>query len=318
MYLLNTLAPIVMLIALGTALRRGGFASSGFFRGVNRLVYWVALPSLLFHETAGGAVGLGEGVRLFLVLLGGMLFSMGIGFLCVPVFRVPRGSRGAFVQATFRGNLMYVGLAVIVFSMSAADGSPTPGVGALAVLAIAPLMPLYNIAAVPMLLADRGHDGGERGRRFRRLAFEVATNPIVLSCGAGLAYSLSGRGLPAVVERACGALGRVALPLALLSLGASLNFASLRGRLLHACAASAIKVGCAPLAVYLLRPLLGLSPMELRMALLFLACPAAVNTYVMAEQMGSDDALAGGIVVISTLLSLPAFTAVLVMVQGWG
>jgi len=75
-------------------------------------------------------------------------------------------------------------------------------------------------------------------------------------------------------------------------------------------------VGCAPLAVYLLRPFLGLSPIELQIALLFLACPAAVNTYVMAEQMGSDDALAGGIVVISTLLSLPAFAAVLVMVQG--
>jgi len=228
MYLLNTLAPIVILIALGAALRRGGFAKSELFRGVNRLVYWVALPSLLFHETAAGAVELGEGVRLFLVLLGGMMFSMGLGYLCVWVFRVPRGSRGAFVQATFRGNLMYVGLAVIGFSLTAADGSPIAGVGALAVLAIAPLMPLYNIAAVPMLLSDRGHDqdGGERGRRFRRMALGVVTNPIVLSCGAGLAYSLSGRELPPMLERPCAAVGRVALPLALLSLGASFRVAA--------------------------------------------------------------------------------------------
>jgi len=49
------------------------------------------------------------------------------------------------------------------------------------------------------------------------------------------------------------------------------------------------------------------------MALIFLACPSATVTYIMAQQMGADDGLAANIVVLSTLLALPSLAVVLTL-----
>ncbi len=49
---LNTLAPVFLLIAIGAVLQRTGFVSPGFLKEANRLTYWLGLPALLFSELA--------------------------------------------------------------------------------------------------------------------------------------------------------------------------------------------------------------------------------------------------------------------------
>ena len=100
-------------------------------------------------------------------------------------------------------------------------------------------------------------------------------------------------------------------PLALISIGAGLALVSARAGLALAVAAALIKVGVAPLIGYLVAPHIGLTPVELRVALIFLACPAASASYIMAQMMGADDTLAGTIILASTVLSFPALSVVL-------
>jgi len=50
----NTLAPLILIVLLGVVLRKTGFTPREFYRGTNRLVYWVGLPCLLFDKTSGG------------------------------------------------------------------------------------------------------------------------------------------------------------------------------------------------------------------------------------------------------------------------
>jgi predicted permease len=57
--------------------------------------------------------------------------------------------------------------------------------------------------------------------------------------------------------------------------------------------------------------LLGIDGPALVIALLFLACPTAVASYVMADQLGGDAELAGRIVILATLLSGPALAVVI-------
>ena len=47
MYILNSIAPIFLLIALGKLLHATGFFPDSFFKGLNKLVFWIALPALL-------------------------------------------------------------------------------------------------------------------------------------------------------------------------------------------------------------------------------------------------------------------------------
>ena len=81
MIVVNILAPIFLLIGLGLFLRRQGFASEEFFRNLNRLIYWIALPALLFAKTASALPQLNTALGIIAVVLAGMVVCIGVGYL---------------------------------------------------------------------------------------------------------------------------------------------------------------------------------------------------------------------------------------------
>jgi hypothetical protein len=314
MYVLNTLLPLLAIVGLGAFLRRIGLMSPPFVRDTNRLLYWVALPALLFYETAGAQIRGDAVLRVFLVLCGGMLAAILLGYALARALRAPRAALGAFVQGGYRSNLAYVGLPVILLALANTNGAVTTSYRAVAVIAIGMLMPIYNLAAVIILLTARPKDTQTRiGQEIRRILLAILSNPLVLSCTAGLLYALLPWDLPPVVHRTLSTVGQMSTPLALLGIGASLTLTTLRHNLRLASFATLIKIGLSPLAGYFLATWLGLAPVELRIALILLACPTAAASYVMAEQLGSDEKLAASIIVLSTLLSVVSLAISLVI-----
>lgn len=308
MYVVNTLGPLLALIALGAALRGWRFATPGFFREINRLLYWIALPALLFYQTAEATIQGEAALRVILVLVAVTGVCIGLGYLAARLIRLPGSAVGAFIQGAYRGNLAYVGLPVVLLALAAPNGQPAPGDSSLAVLSLAFLIPIYNLIAVIVLLASRPAEP-RSAQPARRMLLAIVTNPLILACLAGLIFVLFRWKLPPVVRQTCVALGQMSTPLALLGVGATLTLVSLRDKLIPAAAATLIKVVAAPVAGYLVGLRMGLTPAELRVALILLATPTATASYVMAEQLGSDEKLAGAIIVLSTLLCMPALAA---------
>jgi hypothetical protein len=98
-------------------------------------------------------------------------------------------------------------------------------------------------------------------------------------------------------------LGKSALPLVLMSIGAGLGFEKLKGVASPSLIASLVKVVVAPALCFLFAALVDLSLTEKMIAIFYLACPAAGMSYVMADVMGNDATLASRIIALSTLLS---------------
>jgi len=308
MHIINTLLPVFLIIALGAQLRKGGFVSAEFVNGLNRLVYWVALPCLLFYKLATASYDYQVAGKTFLVVLAGMLGCIIIGYIIAAIMRVPAAEIGTFVQGAFRGNLLYVGLPVIIYSFANSGGFNTTQAETVAILVLAPIVPAYNIAGVLVLLASRHKlDRYVPLKIFR----QIITNPLILACVAGVLYSIVFPRLPVVIVRACSAVGQIALPLALLGVGATLVQGKIVGRRSFAFASSVIKIVVAPIVGFVAARLLGLGPAETRIGLLFLACPTATVSYVMAEQLGGDDKLAAAIIVVSTILSIFSLSVVI-------
>lgn len=311
MYIVSTLGPIVLLIALGAFLRRGGFAEQAFFRQTNRLVYWVALPCLLFAKTAVMTPDLETAFEAFAVMVCGTAAALLAAFPAGAALGLRPASQSAFVQTSFRGNLAYVGLPVVLFALAGAkQGGVTAQDESVAVLAMAPLIPLYNIAAIWVLLRGADQQRGE-SRGLGHVLVQMGTNPILIGVVAGLLYALTGLPLPRLAERTLSALGELALPLALLGIGASLSFSALRGHLRATLASTAIKIGLCPLAGLVAARLLGVSGTQLLVALLFLACPTATASYVMAERLDGDASLTAAVIVLSTVLTIPVLALIL-------
>ena len=307
MHIINTLLPVFLIIALGAQLRKGGFVSAEFVNGLNRLVYWVALPCLLFYKLATASYDYQVAGKTFLVVLAGMLGCIIAGYITAAIMRVPAAVKGTFVQGAFRGNLLYVGLPVIIYSFANSGGFNTTQAETVAILVLVPIVPAYNIAGVLVLLASRHKlDRYVPARIFR----QIITNPLILACVAGALYSVIFPRLPVVIIRACSAVGQIALPLALLGVGGALVQGKIVGRRTFAFASSVIKIVVAPLVGFVAARLLGLGPAETRIGLLFLACPTATVSYVMAGQLGGDEQLSAAIIVLSTILSILSLSLV--------
>lgn len=300
---LELLGPIFLLVALGAGLQRVGFFRPGVVPGLNRLCYWVGLPALIVASLARGGAGAGRagwGGRELGVMAGATLAVAALGWLASGAMKLRWSERGTFTQAFFRGNLAFVGLPILL---------KAPGVDATALmLLLAPMMLLYNLLAVAALVASRH---GLGWATVRPLAGEWLRNPIIwASALGGLAYA-RGWVLPGALGETVGLLGKMSVPLALVTIGAvlaALPTGAWRGA---TWAAVAGKVVLSPLLGWGLAAWLGIAGAERLMLLVGLACPTAVVSYTMAGEMGGDEALAAQAVVASTLASAPVLALIL-------
>lgn len=305
--ILNILAPVFLIIVLGWVLSHAGFLSRGALQEVNRLTYWFGLPALLFHRLAAASPEFGDVAGMLAALIAATVIGIAAGACAAWVMGLPRPAVGTFIQGVFRGNLAFIGLPVVLYAFAGTGVSGAAESSAL--LAFGPLVVIYNILAVAVLLVSVPQAGA--AGPLRRALYGLVSNPILLSCLAGVAFSLAGWSLPGLVERTLAALGQMALPLALLCIGGALYWTRVRGHLRWAGAAAVLKVGVLPAVGLVLAWWLGLSPEHTRIVGILLACPAASASYLLATQMGGDGGLASSIVLISNLLAVPAMIVVL-------
>src|SRR5512143_4338658 len=103
--IVNSLAPVFLVMTLGWILRSRQFLSATALQEMARLTYWVALPCLLFVEIAAANPMFGEAGRVFLVMATATGLGMTIGYGLARWLTIPRAAMGTFLQAAFRGNL---------------------------------------------------------------------------------------------------------------------------------------------------------------------------------------------------------------------
>ena len=266
MFVLNTLAPVFLLIALGAVLFRARFLTPELTKGVNRLAYWVALPALLFQNTAA-AGSLGGGGRLALAMAGGLVAVTALAWALARLLRLPPVSAGTFVHVAMRGNVSFVGVPVIFYVLQATAGAAAPALQSAAILAMAPFILLQNVVGLGTLLVGRHEPGG---RLVRTITREIVTHPLLIAIALGLAFGQTGWALPVAIDRTLQALGAVALPVTLLGIGAALMTVPIRGQRQTALLACVLKLVLLPLLGFGLGSWLGLGRVELLFLLVFL------------------------------------------------
>ena len=325
---LTSILPVCLLVVLGAVLCRSRFLPDEFFTQMNRLGFWLLLPALLFSTIAKAPASAGAtGLRVGLLLCACSVAVTLVGWLVSRALRLPGGSARSLMQAAMRGNLAYTGLPVLIYTFGE-HSAPA----AVAVFALAPTIPFYNFWAVLILTGkDTAREDARPPRaetsvwrasvlasRLLRTLTAVLRNPLIIGCGLGLLLLKSGLHLPDGLFNVVEALGRAALPCALLALGAGLTPDKLRASCRPALAATALKLVAMPVLGYAGARLLGFNSETLLITLLYLASPCAVTSYVMAEQMGADRELAGAAIVLSTLLCLPVMALILLLFGAHG
>jgi malonate transporter and related proteins len=286
--------PDFALIVLGFVLfQRFGY-ERGFWVGLERLIYYVLFPALLFNSIVAAQYSFAADGGLLLAAVCGLLAAALLGFLARPVMQPPPALFASCVQTAFRYN-SYLGLAL------AQSLAGSRGVAQFA-LVLSVCIPLANLIAVSTLA--RHSQAG--------LARELVRNPLIIATVGGLVANLIGLQLPQVVVHALGRLGQASLALGLICVGAGLSLAGAATHRMLLGYFSAVKLLLFPAVVLVLAWLLGLPTEQAQIAAVFAALPTATSAYVLATRMGFDGAPVSFLITVQTaasMLTLPIWMA---------
>ncbi len=303
-FAITIILPILALLGLGYFMQVKGQASQTFIDEASNFVFNYCLPALLFFSVldsdvdyAKQATLIGAGVVITLILfIGAEIYA--------KVFIDKPENKGVFVQGVFRSNLAIIGLSTI----SNAYGSVGLSIGAVYVGIMAVI---YNTLAVITLSRtdkDSASDSKSEGSLFSKaigVIKNLATNPLILAILAAFAYkALPLPTLPEVIQDTGNLLSSVALPLALICAGASLDVKSMLRPSGWCIQASAGRIIVAPLLAVAIGLSFGLTGVHMGVLFLMVSAPASAAGYVMAKAMGGNDILAANILAFTTVVGM--------------
>ena len=297
---LDAFVPAFGLLLLGALLKRSLLPDDTVWAGIERLIFWVLLPSLLV--VAIGGVTLGE--VPILGMMAAIWGSLAVGTMLSVALARGFGQRHASMTSVLMGGIRFNNL--IGFAIAGAMfGAPGLALGAVATGMIVPVVQLVTTTAFAT--------GG--GGRLRPIAVlrQLVLNPLIIACALGFCVAGLG-GLPAGVAPLVRALGQASVALGLLAVGAALTLGAWRDRLPLQLATSVLKLVVMPGMTFAAARLLGLDPLPTAMAVLFMAMPTAATSYVMARAMGGDAPLMAAITStehVLAMLTLPLWLMLL-------
>ena len=303
---LGVVLPLFVVMAIGYLSRMVKLIDDSGVGVVNRLVFWVFLPAILFvsvYET-----NLQEAFNFPLVLfstLGTTLVFL-VSFFLVPKLEKKRDRCGVIIQGLIRGNEVYFGFPIVVSLIGAQYLGLMSIVVAFAVL-------FYNGYSIFALEYFKGDTVDKR-----EISKNLITNPFILATIAAVIMNLVGLVIPDVLMTGIRSLAGVATPLALFLLGASFNFTSTKGYLKEVIWTTIFRLIIIPGIVVVLSILLGFSSTETVILFVTFGVPTAVASYSMARQLDADYELASQIVVYTSsfaILTVFLWTIVLQLLQ---
>ena len=307
LFAFNSVAPIILMVALGYFLKKSKMIGKDFVFSGNRLVFRILLPVMLFKNVYEiEDIASFDFSHVFFSLA--MIMLVFLAAVITSGFITKEGpKRGALIQGIFRSNYALIGIP-LVGSLFGDEG-----VAAAAVLS-AFAIPLFNILAVSELLFF-----GKSGKKpsLSKILTDIIKNPLIQGVAAGFA-ALFVRGIfenlgiafrlfdIAFIEKTATYLSSMATPLALIVLGADFEFSAISSLKKEIIFGTAMRCGAVPLfclgtAFLFFRS--NLDGAQFAAVTALFTAPVAVSSVPMAQEMGGDSSLAGQLVIWTTIFS---------------
>lgn len=286
----NCVFPIFVTMFVGYLARRRSVVPEEVYPRLSKLCFQVLLPVMMFCNLYSADFSVAFSAKLVGFLVAQVVLYFLLGYLSALRFVPDRRTCGTWTQAFFRSNIAVIGIALAQTLMD------SNGVATMTI-AIAVIVPLYNVLAVFTLESFRGTQFDAK-----TVLKNVARNPLILGSVLGLIFHFLRIPVPDVLLSPLSSVGKAGSVLILIALGASFQFQSLRGNRRNLILLTAARLVAVPALGMLLAYLIGLRGNEIGTVLICAGSPMATTAFPMAQAYDSDYELAGQLVVVTSLL----------------
>ncbi len=292
MSLVLSVLPLLLIIIAGYALAKSAIIPRGSWAAIETLSFRGLIPATLILAIARSDLSVerfgGFGVALVVTLA--VLTGLALALRLLSHHALGNPAFTSLFQTCIRWNAFV--------ALAAAEQFLTDGIAILAV-AIAILIPLINVTCIVVLAAF-----GPSKASVGKVLSTLTRNPLVQACVIGLALNISGISLPLPLAGTLDMIGRGALGVGLMAVGAGISLRRLARVDWRVCLGALMRPVLASVVFVAAGTLTGLPPEQIFAGVLVFAAPAASNGYIVAKQMGGDADLYVDIMTWQVLLSL--------------
>ena len=305
---MNATIPIFLMMLLGMLFRKLGWMDEVFAAKMNKFVFLVPLPVLLFEQLATVDFSEVWDIKFILFCFVVTAISITISTLISLLWK-DRSIKGEFIQATYRSSAALLGIAFIQNIYGTAGMAPLMIIGS---------VPLYNIMAVVVLSLFKPGNNSFDKALVKKTLKGIATNPIIIGIVAGFVWSALKLPMPSILHKTVSSIGATATPMGLMSMGATFEMKKATSKIKPTLVAVFMKlVGFC--AIFLpVAAMLGFRNEQLIAILVMLGSATTVSCFVMARNMGHEGTLSSGVIMMTTLLSAFTFTMWLDVLRSFG
>ena len=301
---LNSLFPVFALILSGSLLKRYGMTNDVFLQTADKLTYFIFFPLLLFWKIGNSSTALFSNSGLYKAVIFAVLIVYVLSTAFIILFKVEDYKAGSFSQSCYRFN-SYIGVAIVLSALG------EEGIQHFGIL-IGMIIPIINVLCVTTLIWFSGKKT-LFANRMGQILKGLVSNPLILACISGIVYANLAQGFPPFIDSTLQLCSYVALPLAMLSIGAALSLAGIRDHFKLSLVASIFKLLVLPGIGYLLLTVFGATDTALKVGLIYFALPTSPALYILSSQLNSDTQLASASIALSTILSFFSLSAALLI-----
>lgn len=279
------------MMCLGFFLRRRNIISEKTAQEINKISFKIFIPLLVFNNIYGAKLKEVINVKLFVFTIASVFVIWLISIALAYATEKSPETRAVMIQGMFRSNYTLYGLPVIIFLFGAENAGVTS-------FLVSIIIPTFNILAIITLETFRG------GRiNIKNVLLNILKNPLMIGAIAGVFSLVLGVRLPGFIESAVDELAALAVPLALIVMGATFTLKTVKYKRMQLILTVAMRLVVYPLIFVAIAVLLGFRNIELATLMVVFATPTAVVSYPMAEAMGCDGDFACSVVVFTTIVS---------------
>lgn len=319
-FTVNAIFPMIILITLGYFLKIKNIFTESIVKGLNSFIFIIAIPVLIFYNIYNmETFSVDLNVALFMSLT--IIFLFIVGVLFTNKVNTKKENKSILLQTFFRTNATTLGLQVVLLMNITQKAEAN--VIAMTGISIA----LYNALGV---IAFQIYDTNKNKINYYHVFLKVLKNPIIIAIILGFIFKLTGQFLEVSylkdnlnwLYKAIGQVAAIASPLALITLGASFSFKSLKELKKEIILGVLIRSLIVPTIIFLIaiifRNEIGFDKNHFPALISVLVPSFAITVVPMADSMNGNSKLAAQIVVWTTIFSTFTMFIIIFILKSMG
>ncbi|PCJ23851.1 MAG: permease [Rickettsiales bacterium] len=290
--------PIFLIALLGSVIRRKYLTSDEFWRGLEKLSFYILFPTVLFEYSLKVDLTSSEFFKLTVALIAANLTIT----IMLVIYQMKTDYDGVQFTSVFQGATRYNNY--IFFAIGAA----LFGESGLSIIAtISPyLLILTSVTSIMSFTHYVPNSAGKKTLRNNLVLMmkSIIASPIIIASVLGMSFNYFQIELNIGILNTIHSLASSALAIGILIVGAGIKLKLKPEHLKQVVLASSVKLILMPVVTFIALVALDITGPAKSIAILFSCLPCSSSSYILSRQLGGDPETMSSIITFTTIFSI--------------